>query len=232
MKFLAVDPQYGGYISFACRWVPYGANERPLERQILIFRNSQNQTGSAQHDAKASFIGLLRLCLCACALALPASAAAEDLPVRKAGLWEMKIVRTGAKLPDMTMQHCTDATTDKDMNNSVSPIAKQICSKQDIVKTATGYVSNSVCTVGGVSMTSHAEIVGDFNSAYTVTSKSHSDKGPTGAPLDTTTTIEAKWLGACKPDQKPGDIVMPGGFKLNVKDAEKLKGLVPAPKAN
>lgn len=31
VKFLAVDPQYGGYISFACRWVPYGANERPLE---------------------------------------------------------------------------------------------------------------------------------------------------------------------------------------------------------
>jgi hypothetical protein len=30
VKFLAVDPQYGGYISFACRWVPYGTNERPL----------------------------------------------------------------------------------------------------------------------------------------------------------------------------------------------------------
>ena len=29
-KFLAVDPHYGGYVSFACRWVPYGANERPL----------------------------------------------------------------------------------------------------------------------------------------------------------------------------------------------------------
>ena len=29
-KFLAVDRQYGGYISFACRWVPYGATERPL----------------------------------------------------------------------------------------------------------------------------------------------------------------------------------------------------------
>ena len=34
-------------------------------------------------------------------------------------------------------------------------------------------------------------------------------------------------LGACKPDQKPGDIVMPGGFKLNIKDADKLKGLLP-----
>ncbi len=29
-KFLAIDPQYGGYLSFACRWVPYDANERPL----------------------------------------------------------------------------------------------------------------------------------------------------------------------------------------------------------
>jgi hypothetical protein len=29
-KFLGVDPQYGGYVSFACRWVPYGAYQRPL----------------------------------------------------------------------------------------------------------------------------------------------------------------------------------------------------------
>ncbi len=75
-------------------------------------------------------------------------------------------------------------------------------------------------------MTSHSEITGDFNSAYTVKTTAHSDHGVAGIK-DATTTIEAKWLGACKPDQKPGDIVMPGGFKLNVKDAEKLKGLVP-----
>jgi hypothetical protein len=30
VKFLAVDAQYGGYVSFSCRWVPYGSNERPL----------------------------------------------------------------------------------------------------------------------------------------------------------------------------------------------------------
>jgi hypothetical protein len=30
VKFLAVDAQYGGYISFACRWVPYGTDVRPL----------------------------------------------------------------------------------------------------------------------------------------------------------------------------------------------------------
>lgn len=170
----------------------------------------------------------LGLCLLAAA---PADhARADDLPIRKAGLWEIKMVRTGSQLPEMTMQHCTDETIDKDMNNMVSPMAKQICSRQDIQKTATGYLSNSLCSVGGVSIASHSEINGDFNSAYTVTTSSHSDLGSKGA-RDTVTKIEAKWLGACKPDQKPGDIVMPGGgFKLNVKDMDKLKALLPGNK--
>ena len=30
VKFLGVQAYYGGYVSFACRWVPYGAAERPL----------------------------------------------------------------------------------------------------------------------------------------------------------------------------------------------------------
>ena len=156
-----------------------------------------------------------------------AEARAVELPVRKAGLWEMKMARTGSPLPEMTMQHCTDETTDKDMASSFSPMSKEICSKQDVEKTATGYVTDSECSVAGMSMTSHAEITGDFNSAYTVKTTAHSERGPADLPRDTTMTVEAKWLGACKPGQKPGDIVMPGGFKLNIKDAEKLKGLVP-----
>jgi hypothetical protein len=30
VRFLAMEPHYGGYISFACRWLPYGTAERPL----------------------------------------------------------------------------------------------------------------------------------------------------------------------------------------------------------
>ncbi|MGC2778766.1 MAG: DUF3617 family protein [Bradyrhizobium sp.] len=183
-----------------------------------------------------------------CLLSVTASheARAVDLPVRKAGLWELKMVRSGGQLPEMTMQHCTDETTDKDMNNMASPMAKQACSKQDIQKTATGYVSDSVCSIGGMpaiahavpdiksaaamTVTSHADITGDFNSAYTIKTTSHSEGGPSGVPRDTTMTVEAKWLGACKPDQKPGDIVMPGGMKMNVKDMNRLKNLIPGVK--
>ena len=158
---------------------------------------------------------------------LPAAdALAVELPVRKAGLWEMKMVRTGGTVPDMTMQHCTDATTDKQMSSSFSP-GKETCSKQDVQKTASGFVSDSVCGVAGMTITSHAEITGDFNSAYTVKSTSRSEGGPSGMPRDSTTTIEAKWLGACKADQKAGDIVMPGGMKMNVMDLDKLKAMLP-----
>jgi hypothetical protein len=172
---------------------------------------------------------LLWFCLGASLLTLAAAheARAVEMPVRKAGLWELKMVNSSSPLPEMTMQHCTDETTDKAMTDAASPMAKEMCSKQDLQKTATGYVSDSMCKVGAMSITSHSETTGDFNSAYTVKSTSHSEAGPSGAPRETTTTIEAKWLGTCKPDQKPGDIVMPGGFKMNVKDMQKLKGLLP-----
>ena len=29
-RFLSVELHDGGYISFACRWVPYGANDQPV----------------------------------------------------------------------------------------------------------------------------------------------------------------------------------------------------------
>jgi hypothetical protein len=171
---------------------------------------------------------LFRLPILAAVLLLgTAPALAVELPTRKAGLWEMKMLRTGSPMPDMTMQHCTDASTDQAMGSSYSPASKDICSKNDVQKTATGYVTDSVCTVGGMAVTTHSETSGDFNSAYTVKVTSHSQGGPSG-PRDSTMTLEAKWLGACKADQKPGDIVMPGGRTMNVKDMEKLKAMAPA----
>ena len=165
--------------------------------------------------------------LCLLALMPVNDASAVELPVRKAGLWEMKMVRTGSPAPDRTMQHCTDEATDKEMTATFSPMSKEACSKNDIQRTAAGYVTDSMCSFGGVSMTSHSEVTGDFNSAYSVKVTSHSQGGPSGAPRDSNMTLEAKWLGACKPDQKAGDIMMPGGIKMNVKDMEKLKAMIP-----
>jgi hypothetical protein len=160
-------------------------------------------------------------------LTLASGVRADELPIRKAGLWEMKVMRTGSPMPDITMQQCTDETTDKEMSTAFAPVSKDICSKKDIQKTATGYVSDSVCGMAGVSIVSHSDIIGDFNSAYTVKTMSHTASGPAAIKGDHETMIEAKWLGACKPGQKPGDVVMPGGLKMNIHDLDKLKALLP-----
>ena len=155
------------------------------------------------------------------------AARADELPTRKPGLWEIRMIDAASKTAGMTMQQCTDAATDKDLTSNLSPMAKQTCSRNDVRKTAAGYMTDAVCTVNGMSMTSHSDVTGDFDSAYTVQVTSKTNDSPAGVPRETTMTLEAKWLGPCKADQKPGDIVMPGGFKINITDMQKLKGLLP-----
>lgn len=168
------------------------------------------------------------ICLASGLLALLATAPvrADELPIRKAGLWEMRMMRNGSS-SETTIQQCTDEASDRELVTTFSPMSKEICAKKDIQKTATGYVSDTVCGAAGVSIASHAEITGDFNSAYTIKSKSHTAGGPAAIQGDHEATVEAKWLGACKPDQKPGDVIMPGGLKMNVHDLDKLKSFLP-----
>ena len=88
---------------------------------------------------------------------------------------------------------------------------------------------DSVCQVGASTITSHGVITGDFNSAYTVkvTSTREGAAAP-GMPANgaTNMTIEAKWLGACTADQKPGDIIMAGGRKINVRDLQNMQNMM------
>jgi hypothetical protein len=149
-----------------------------------------------------------------------------EMPNRKPGLWEIK-VNAGAQLPAITVQQCTDATTDKDMATSFSPMAKDMCANRNMQKTATGMVIDATCNVGGMTSVSHTEISGDFNSAYTVKVSSKNTGAPAGVPAESMTLMEAKWAGACAADQRAGDMIMPGGVKINIKDMQALKSMLP-----
>ena len=159
-------------------------------------------------------------------MAAPALADTAQLPTRKAGLWQIQMQHEGSRIPNMSIEQCTDEAVDREFTSEFAPAAKNTCSKTDIQKTATGYVSESVCTVAGATVTSHAETSGDFNSDYTVKVTSHSEGGKLGT-RDSKMTVSAKWAGACKDGQKPGDVVMPGGFKMNVRDLERMKAMLP-----
>jgi hypothetical protein len=167
------------------------------------------------------------LTIIAFAVVSASPAAALDLPARKAGLWEIKMAFEGRTIPPQTMQQCIDAATDKQMNSIGGNMAQEKCSKQDVQKVGSTIVVDSMCQVGAAKITSYGVISGDFNSAYTVKVSSTREGGTAvpGMPADGSTnmTMEAKWLGACKPDQKPGDMIMANGMKVNIVDMQRMQ---------
>ena len=168
-------------------------------------------------DRYCHLVGVALLC------AWPAIAA--EMPTRKAGLWELKMMFEGGNAPVQSMQQCTDASTDKLMTSSFGARGWEDCSKKDVQVSGNTVTLDSVCKGGGMTVTTHAVVSGDFNSAYTVKVTSQRQGGPPGAAGTGTTnmTIDAKWTGACKPDQKPGDIVMMGQ-RFNVRDMQSMPG--------
>jgi hypothetical protein len=156
----------------------------------------------------------------AATLILSAPALGEEMPARKPGLWEMKMMAEGGGMPPQTMKQCIDAATDKAMQSQFGGGAQGTCSKQDVKKAGATTTIDSVCNVGGATTTSHIVVTGSFDSGYTMKISSTAAGGR--APGETRMTIEAKHLGACQAGQKPGDIIMAGGMKMNVLDMQKL----------
>ena len=165
-------------------------------------------------------------------LSLAAPAFAIDMPPRKAGLWELTMDFGGRPLPATVMKHCIDAATDKLMNAQFGGAAQEACSKQDVKNSGNTITVDSVCNFGDATTTSHAVMTGNFDSAYTVDVTSTREGGrpiPGQTPgAATHMKIAAKYLGACEAGQKPGDIVMPNGMKMNVLELPKM-GAPPAP---
>jgi hypothetical protein len=166
------------------------------------------------------------LAISAIGLIFAAPAFALDMPARKAGLWEIKMLFEGRNLPAQVMRQCVDQATDKLMNANFGGAVQEACSKQDIQNSGGTITIDSVCKFGAATTTSHAVVTGSFDSAYTMKVASKREGGPplpgTTPGAETHMTIEAKWLGACEAGQRPGDVMMSNGMKMNVLDPPKF----------
>jgi hypothetical protein len=147
---------------------------------------------------------------------MPAPAA--ELPSRKPGLWQVKTSIGSSNGSARAIQQCIDATTDQMMQSSAGPFAPAVCPGRDVQQSENSITIDSTCAIGGKPATAHAVVTGSFDSAYTMTVTSQSSDIPDGKMI---MTMDAKWLGPCAADQKPGDIIMSNGMKINVPEMEK-----------
>jgi len=80
------------------------------------------------------------------ALLFAAPAFALDMPIRKAGLWELKMDFESRNLPAQVIKQCTDASTDKLMTSNFGGPAQEKCSKRDVNN------SGGIKALGGAKM--------------------------------------------------------------------------------
>ena len=145
-----------------------------------------------------------------------ASAAASSAPKRKSGLWEIKISSAqGQGIP--AMQQCVDAKSDDIMKGDPN---QGSCSKSEFRKEGERLIHDTVCNVQGSTARTRSVLSGRLDSAYKVESKSTYEP-PLHGMHETTTVIDAKWLGPCAPGQRAGDVLMPGMPNINMEDMMK-----------
>src|SRR3954452_23587435 len=119
--------------------------------------------------------------------------AQEQMPSRKAGLWEMTMTFEGRGAPPQTMQQCIDAATDKSMQDMSQGMRGQSCSKRETKKVGNTIVFDSVCSTGAGTAPSQGVVAGDFNPAYGVKINSKRKGGPpvSNMPAETNMTVES-----------------------------------------
>ena len=149
-------------------------------------------------------------------------AQAQDVPKRKSGLWEVKrtTVRTEGK--PRIVQMCIDEASDNAIRQLAEGMRNETCKANKVRREGDQLIVDAECKLGQtrtMAMT-HAVITGKFDSAYKIESKSTYDP-PMRGKTEGSAVLEARWLGACKPDQRPGDYILPNGMKVRASEPEK-----------
>ena len=154
------------------------------------------------------------------AFAFPTQA---DMLKRKPGLWEIKMTSDAGRGGPVVSHYCIDEKTDDLTQQRGQGMAKQECSKNSVRREGGKTITESVCKFGDITAATRAVFSGDFSSHYR--GEIHSTYSPPMMGMkEARSTLEAKWLGACKVGQKPGDVIMPGapgGGKFNMDDMMK-----------
>ncbi len=170
----------------------------------------------------------IRAAFAAAAIAGSAAAIAQfpDLPARKPGLWETRMTtEQPAGTPVITSQMCIDAATDREMMEFGLKMSKDSCKKFDSRRAGMAWVIDAECSFGSMKSVTKTTITGDFQTTMTVRIEGTVD-GMGAGPEKTLMTQTAAWKGSCG-DLKPGDITMGKGIKMNVKQLQKLKHVLP-----
>lgn len=153
-------------------------------------------------------------CLGFAIAAMPAQA--QEMPARRAGLWQLTLQVSGA--PAQQVRQCIDARTDRQMQYFNQGTDTQACARNEWRQEGDRFIGESECRFGSSISTTRSVFQGDFSKTYKGEIESRIEP-PLAGMSQTRVSLSARWLGNCPAGWKPGDLEMPGGMgRMNVND--------------
>jgi hypothetical protein len=149
--------------------------------------------------------------------ALPAPAGAADFPMLKAGQWEMTTTSTAPGSTPRKSTICLDASTQKAMFDLSAGMQKEMCTRMDMRRDGSKFITDAECRLGNSVVASHAVMTMNGDSAYR-TESSATFTPPFNNLRESNTVVEGRHVGACRDGLQPGDVVTAGGQKINLKN--------------
>lgn len=148
-----------------------------------------------------------------------AAVAADDLPLRKAGRWEMTTVMDeGGQKHEQTLTMCIDADMERNTAAASDMEHRKSCSKYQVAKVGSNVVVDATCTMNGRDVESRTEMSGDFQKAFEVKIDSTTSgiEGAQTMSIKRIITQRGSYLGEACGDLKAGEAMGSDGSKLMV----------------
>jgi len=139
-----------------------------------------------------------------------------DMPKRKPGLWEMKTTMAEMGGMGQTVDMCVGPQTD----DLIAQQDKGECTKKSYHRDGDRFLFKAVCKIKGSTATIEGVFSGDFENRYSGEIRSNYVP-PLEGMKSMTIKQDARWLGACKSGQKPGDVMMRGVNGINIEEMMK-----------
>ncbi len=151
----------------------------------------------------------------------PGASAAAPAPYSKPGLWTLTNT-LGEGKPPMVTRLCIDKATQRRLIAMGHSTLGSMCSRHTETVIGSTVTSESVCKMGGSTLTSRRVITFSGDTAFHT--ETHGTFSPPSMGRKTTQAVQdARWIGRCPAGMAPGDLIGPNGMKMHIG----AKGMVP-----
>ncbi len=151
-----------------------------------------------------------------CGLGLACTALAAEPPVLKSGLWEVSRSSTQQPEKKILTTMCLDESVQAQMREFGMGATKEMCSQSDRSFAGNKMTMTATCKLGQTTMKTNSVMTFNGNTSYHMDGTATYDP-PMATMKQMTTSVDARWVGACKPGQQPGDVTLENGQTVNIK---------------